>query len=281
VGRLNGDIMGSGSEEVVAHIRANYESATGPEFDFFVTSGDQVELGKLDHYKRYFSDWEWAMNAGIPWVAAPGNHETYYDDDLENYYRYFNYTGSRSMEGHPENFWVEYGNMLIVNIFLSTSGMYLYESDPRADVFTWVEAILSEKADDYDWVVLNQHHPVYMSSWYPSEDNPFGYDPILIEEELPLIETYGVDLVLMGHWHAYERLIKGNTTFMVTGGGGGGLDGWGTPQTLSDGSDNAESLVFEPTKHSYSVFDVNELQMNIITWATDGTLVDNTTIFAS
>jgi Calcineurin-like phosphoesterase/Purple acid Phosphatase, N-terminal domain len=272
---------GGGSPLVLKHMRANYESTQGPDFDFFLTSGDQVDRGKLDHFKRYFSDWEWAMSAGIPWVAASGNHETYFDPELSNHHTYFNYTGTRSMPGKPENFWCDYGNTLVLNLFLSTSGMFLTESDPVVSVLAWAEGILEKEAANYEWIILNQHHPVFMSAWYPSSDNPKGYDPKLVALEIPMIEKYGIDLVLAGHWHSYERLVKGNCTYMVTGGGGGGLDGWGTPQKLTDGVLNAESLAFDPTTHSYTVFDVSGTSMNLLTWATDGSLIDNATIYAN
>ena len=118
-----------------------------------------------------------------------------------------------------------------------------------------------------------------MSAWYPSTYNPTGYDQTLITEEVPLIEEYGVDLVLSGHWHSYERLEKGNCTYMVTGGGGGSLDEWGTPQTPADGPINAQSLAFEVERHSYTVFEIEGQQLTLETWAVDGTLIDNATLY--
>ena len=40
---------------------------------------------------------------------------------------------------------------------------------------------------------------------------------------VPLFRRHGVSLVLSGHNHAYERMVTGGITYVVTGGGGAGL----------------------------------------------------------
>jgi hypothetical protein len=40
---------------------------------------------------------------------------------------------------------------------------------------------------------------------------------------VPLFEMYGVDLVLNGHDHIYERSYKDGVYYLITGGGGAGL----------------------------------------------------------
>jgi hypothetical protein len=42
-------------------------------------------------------------------------------------------------------------------------------------------------------------------------------------------ETWGADLVISGHNHNYERLKQGNLIYLVSGNGGAGLNGFGTP----------------------------------------------------
>jgi hypothetical protein len=271
---------GGGSPSVIASIKEKYFINGVPEFDFFISSGDQVDRAKDDHFKRYFADWEWAMSRGVPWIVAAGNHETYFDPHLRYHQTYFNYIGTRSMPGAPENYWTAYGNMLIINIFLSMSGAYLYDFEPRTGVLEWLDQVLENQSVKYEWVIINQHHPIYVSSWYPGEFNKLGYDPILVEKQMPLIEKYGVDLVLSGHWHSYERLTKANCTFVMQGAAGGGLDGWGTPQSSLTNSMNADSQAANYDSHSYTVFDVNGSQIKLTTWAVNGTVLDTTTIYS-
>ncbi|RKP50790.1 purple acid phosphatase family protein [Trinickia fusca] len=65
----------------------------------------------------------------------------------------------------------------------------------------WLEKTLRRAADDrdIDWIVVQMHQDALSSS----KGN--GSDKGLREQWLPLFERYGVDLVLCGHDHDYER----------------------------------------------------------------------------
>src|SRR5687767_14015961 len=83
------------------------------------------------------------------------------------------------------------------------------------------------------------HHPPYSKGSHDS-DNTNGHDPELVEmreQALPILEAHGVDLVLSGHSHSYERsyFLRGHyghsTTFdptMKLDNGDGRSDGTGT-----------------------------------------------------
>ncbi len=66
----------------------------------------------------------------------------------------------------------------------------------------WLEKTLRRAADDrgIDWIVVQMHQDALSSSKTGN-----GSDKALREEWLPLFERYGVDLVLCGHDHDYER----------------------------------------------------------------------------
>ena len=76
----------------------------------------------------------------------------------------------------------------------------------------WLEEDLL--ANELPWVVAYLHAPPYSSGEH-------GSDLAARELFTPLFETYGVQLVLAGHEHNYERTkpISG-VTYVVTGGGG-------------------------------------------------------------
>lgn len=66
----------------------------------------------------------------------------------------------------------------------------------------WLEKTLRRAADDrdIDWIVVQMHQDALSSSKTGN-----GSDKALREAWLPLFERYGVDLVLCGHDHDYER----------------------------------------------------------------------------
>ena len=81
----------------------------------------------------------------------------------------------------------------------------------------WLERTLADlrSDDDIDWIVVCMHQ-VAMSS-----ANFNGADLGIREQWLPLFDTYGVDLVVAGHEHHYERThpVRGvdHTNFPPTG----------------------------------------------------------------
>ena len=79
-------------------------------------------------------------------------------------------------------------------------------------MLTWLANDLA--ATDRDWIVAFWHHPPYTHGSHNS-DNPTdseGKMKDMRENALPILELGGVDLVLSGHSHDYERsmLIDGH-----------------------------------------------------------------------
>ncbi len=66
----------------------------------------------------------------------------------------------------------------------------------------WLESTLAAAARDesVDWIVVQMHQDALSSSQYGN-----GSDKGIRETWLPLFDRYGVDLVLCGHDHDYER----------------------------------------------------------------------------
>ena len=75
-------------------------------------------------------------------------------------------------------------------------------------MWTWLQNDLA--ATDQDWIIAYWHHPPYSKG---SHDSDTELQLIEMRENfLPLLEAGGVDLVLPGHSHSYERsyLIDGH-----------------------------------------------------------------------
>lgn len=82
---------------------------------------------------------------------------------------------------------------------------------PGSPMLVWLAADLA--ATDQDWIIAFWHHPPYSKGTHDSDDQ-FDSEGRLVEMReyvLPVMEAGGVDLVLAGHSHVYER------SFLVDG----------------------------------------------------------------
>ncbi len=78
-----------------------------------------------------------------------------------------------------------------------------YDSDRSVGgaMYSWCQADLQNTAAE--WIVALWHHPAYSMGSHNSDTE--GRLKDMREHFLPLLEMYGVDLVLSGHSHSYER----------------------------------------------------------------------------
>jgi len=84
----------------------------------------------------------------------------------------------------------------------------------------WLESELAASQDR--WIIAAMHHPPYSAGYHGSSED-------VREAFVPLFEKYGVDLVLAGHDHDYQRSIPiADITYVVAGGGGAVLRPTGT-----------------------------------------------------
>ncbi len=183
---------------------------------FLVHAGDLVQYGphKDDWVDEFFKPARNLLRF-CPLYPTLGNHEM----NNEWYYRYFDLPA-------PEWFYtVKKGNVLF--IFVDTNRDIL----PGSDQYHQLESILASSHET--WKIMVHHHPIYVSgesfygnSW--SQKVVHG-DPNEMHLKT-LYETYGVDLVLNGHAHFYERTwpirnecvdMENGVTYITTGGGNG------------------------------------------------------------
>ena len=73
---------------------------------------------------------------------------------------------------------------------------------------TWLQNDLA--ANSKDWLIAFWHHPPYTKGTHDSDTDLNATE--IRQYILPILENYGVDLVLSGHSHTYERsyLIDGH-----------------------------------------------------------------------
>ncbi len=133
-------------------------------------------------------------------------------------------------------------------------------ADPA--MLTWLDRELLQPTV---WRVVFFHHPPYTRGTHRA-------DPICLEVErilAPRLERAGVDLVLTGHDHTYQRFLPiGQTTYCVTGGGGASLYYVGTTPRHAVAA----------SAHHYLRVDVQGLMLRATAIGTEGQTIDDFTI---
>ncbi|MHA1224404.1 MAG: metallophosphoesterase family protein, partial [Candidatus Heimdallarchaeaceae archaeon] len=111
------------------------------------------------------------------------------------------------------------------------------------------------------------HRPAYSSSQRNYNGDYNDIQTLLV----PIFEQYGVNVVISGHDHFYERLHKNNITYIVAGAAGAPLYEAIAKYRINE-SDFIKSIT-----HSV-LFDIYENQIDLRAYKMDLTLLDQLTI---
>jgi hypothetical protein len=188
----------------------DYSTANG-DSQFLIMLGDNAyNSGTDNEYQAAVFDTYPEILMKTPVWSTLGNHDGYSADSTTQtgpYYDIFslprNGEAGGVASGTEAYYSFDYGNIHFVclnsyDIDRSTSGAMLQ----------WLAADL--EVNNKEWLIAFFHHPPYTKGSHDSD-----YENRLIEmreNALPLLESAGVDLVLSGHSHSYERsfLIDGH-----------------------------------------------------------------------
>lgn len=80
-------------------------------------------------------------------------------------------------------------------------------------MLTWLEQDLA--ATEKDWIITYWHHPPYSFGTHNSDTEVELIE--MRQQVAPILESYGVDLVLSGHSHVYERSYLLNGHYGMSG----------------------------------------------------------------
>ena len=197
----------------------------------------------------------------VPFMATPGNHDygsvldilTGADPETHDgpYFDIVDVPTNGEIGGVPSGYELYYSfdyanvhfvsmNSEIGSIFIGDwdwTGASPFNSFGTSPFTDWLHADL--QANDKPWVVAYVHQPPHTDGSHESDAFWEVYMKAMRENVMPILESYGVDLVLAGHSHVYERsyLINGffsdvfsefNTNTHVVDGSSGKLSD-GTP----------------------------------------------------
>lgn len=227
-----------------------YDSGTFPQFE-----------------QSYFQKYAPLMSR-TPFFTAPGNHE--YLTDSATPYLAVHIAPASNVPAADVGRYYSYdrGDAHFVSLDSNILG-----TDAGTRMLAWLDADLA--GTTRYWKIVFLHHPPYPTGTHMGD--PLS---ILVHSQVnPIVEAHGVQLVLSGHEHGYERsfpLVNDrtasagtpSTVYLISGGGGAGLATVGRlPQT---------SLAL--AVHNYLRVDVKASQLTVTATGQDGSVLDRVTL---
>jgi hypothetical protein len=198
-----------------AAVRDAYHAYTnGARTDVWLMLGDNAyPTGTEENYQAKLFDVYPATLRTSPLWPTIGNHE--YDPSTGSfpYLEIFTLPENGEAGGVPsgtESYYsFDHANIHFVALDSTT---YPWGNLLQSPMLPWLEADLAANAQR--WIIAYFHHPPYTKGSHNS-DNPNDSNGRLVDMRelvVPILEDHGVDLVLAGHSHSYERsyLIHGH-----------------------------------------------------------------------
>ena len=140
----------------------------------------------------------------LPLWATRGNHDLMYSGSAKDYYDIFTMPTAGEAGGIPSGSEAYY-SFDFANIHFISMDSEGTDRTPEGAMMTWLANDLA--ATTQEWLIAFWHHPPYSKGSHNSDDivDSGGRMRDMRMNALPMLEAAGVDLVLTGHSHSYER----------------------------------------------------------------------------
>jgi len=167
-----------------------------------------------DRVRTWWDFWENNSRSARkrPWMPSPGNHENELGNGPIGYQAYQTFFSVPAADGQTDvtrGLWYAFtaGSVRVVSIanddvtYQDAGDSYVRGYSQGAQK-AWLEKELAASRADtsIDWLIVCMHQVAISTA-----DKFNGADLGIREEWLPLFDQYGVDLVVCGHEHHYER----------------------------------------------------------------------------
>lgn len=188
---------------------------TGTSAELALLLGDNAYNTGTDgeYQSKFFNIYDDNILKNQTVFPVPGNHE-YYSPGVP-YFSIFSLPTAGESGGVPsgtESYYsFNYGNIhfIMLNSMGHDGGTLLRDSTSQQAL--WLKKDLEANAGTHKWIIACLHHPPYTNGTHNSDGET---ELVGLRQEItPILERYGVDAVLAGHSHVYERsfLIQGHT----------------------------------------------------------------------
>lgn len=179
------------------------------DFDFGLLLGDIIYPdGKSEVYDAQLFDYFTEVFPYVPIFSVLGNHD--WHEPEKNYMQEWKLP-------HNEHYYsFDYGNTHFVALDTEMGGMYDIENQ-----LAWLKEDL-EKHKNAPWLIVYLHHNGHSCTYKKDYEG--------VVKLYPIFAKYGVDLVLNGHAHTYERLNPMDGTGTLVSGYNGPTDSYENPK---------------------------------------------------
>ncbi len=195
--------------------------------DAWIWLGDNAyQTGTDQEYQNFVFD----STNGYPTIfpntvlwPTPGNHDYGSVNLLSSpsqhtgpYYDIVEVPTNGESGGVPSGYELYYSyNYANVHLLSINSEITAWNSNTNSEFFTWLNADLSQ--NQLPWVIVYFHQPPHSKGSHDSDD--FWEIPMALMRTnvMPVLEQYGVDLILSGHSHSFERSFLVNGHFGNSG----------------------------------------------------------------
>ena len=211
-------------------------------YEFVLMLGDNMYGGEntRDFQRKFEIPYKPVLDKGVKFYAALGNH----DSTNQRLYKLFNMNGERFYTFRPKQG---------VRFFALDSN-YMDRTQLQ-----WLEKELGQSGSD--WKIMYFHHPIYSSG------GRHGSDTALRDQLEPLFLEHGVDVVMAGHEHFYERLKPQKGIHYFISGGAGKLRKGDVGGTFTE-------KAFDTGFH-FMIFEIDGDQMHFQTISDQNKTVDS------
>ncbi len=223
---------GRNAMDIARQMARTYEETP---YGLVVLLGDISYYGSIaDRYQEvFFEPLGPLLDAGVTFELAVGNHELEFEPSSEANREIVRRLGVIGEEGSFYS--VVQGP---VEIFIIDSSTPQVTGAAGSEQIAWLKGALA--ASTAPWKVAALHHPPYSSGGH-------GSDMAVREALEPLFVGYGVDLVLTGHDHHYERTVPLDGVTYVVSGAGSKLRGTSTSDFTAVAENRLQFMVAEAT----------------------------------
>ncbi len=214
-------------------VRDAYAGWTGARgTDLWLMLGDNAyQAGTDSEYQDgVFDQYPLMLRQSVVWPTR-GNHDLLHTGTNDDYYDIFTMPAAAEAGGVASGT-EAYHAFDWANIHFICLDSQGSDRSPGGTMLTWLASDLA--ANTRPWVIAFWHHPPYSKGLHNSDIESQLRD--MRQNALPILEAAGVDLVLAGHSHSYERshLLDGHyglsttlTLAMIVNGGDGRTGGDG------------------------------------------------------
>jgi len=180
-----------------------------PPVDLVLTLGDNAYTsGTNQEFQKHFFKPYQNIFRNIPVLPACGNH----DNRRNVIFNLFDFPSEAQLGGHP-SYTERYFSLNYQDVHLIFLDSTSQDAMKKSSMVHWLMQDL--KKNDRLWTLVILHHPPYTKGSHDSDDlnDSDGRMAWIRQALVPVFEFGGVDLVLSGHSHGYERSSLINNHF--------------------------------------------------------------------